>query len=499
LLFNFKNEVSLYLREYNDTLVNWYPWGDEAFQKAKEEKKAIFLSIGYSGSALCRRMREDSFNDKGVATLLNDNFISIKVDKDERTDIDKYYKQIYKLMNGQNCSSPISIFMSENLEPFYSVAYIPTNSKGSLLGFKELLAIIIDKYSNDKSTMIEKGREVLSYIDLKNKKIEATKLNKDILKIIDRHFEELFDRDNGGFGDMPKFLQTSMLDLMLEKYKLTNNKKILDNFLFTLKTMGTKEIFDSKNGGFYRYANEKNWSRPRREKIVYENANIISLYIEAYKITKDDFYKNIATKSIDFILKYMSKDYLFYSNMIEDTLIDNKVITSSNAMMIDTLFNASIIDRRYYDIGVKSLDRLLERYYIDGELYHTTNIKAFLEDYAYLGVALLKAYKITDNREYLIISQTLLNKSIERFYSYGRWRFSKSDILVYDDIYDLTYPSAIATILYLIESISPLIEGDYREFLFKSLELNSYNLMRQPLSSPKMTKVLLLYLVKDNY
>ena len=117
--YNFKNKVSLYLKEYNETLVNWYSWNHEAFKKAKSEKKPIFVSIGYSTSHLCKVMKRESFENEIIANLLNQNFISIKVDKDERPDIDNYFKQIYRLMNGQNCASPISIFVTENLEPFY--------------------------------------------------------------------------------------------------------------------------------------------------------------------------------------------------------------------------------------------------------------------------------------------------------------------------------------------------------------------------------------------
>jgi uncharacterized protein YyaL (SSP411 family) len=495
---NLIDEVSLYLQEYNDTLVNWHRWNKKALTIARNEKKPIFLSIGYSGSLLCKRMKNDSFNDKEIAKILNENFISIKVDKDERVDIDKYYKQVYRLMNGQNGSSPLSIFMSENLEPFYSVAYIPKNTMGNLIGFKELLEIIIDKYKNDKLTLIKKGKEILSHLNYKNNKIEATKFNKNIIDTLDKHFNELFDNQYGGFGNMPKFLNISLIDLMFEYYRVSGNRDILEKALFTLRKIAKGEIYDSNRGGFYRYANEKNWNRPRLEKIGLDNGNIAYLYIKAYKITKDSFFQQIAFKTIDFMLKEMSKDSLFFSNLVENQdgsiFKDTKVITSSNAMIIDTIFSASTIDNSYLSTAIKHIDRVLDEYYINGELYHTKNIKAFLEDYAYLGVALLKAYKITDNQEYLIISQTLLNRAIERFYEYGRWRFSISDIEVYDDIYDLSYPSSISTILYLIEKISPLIEGDYRDILFKTLEMHSYNLMRQPLSSPKMTKVLLLYL-----
>ena len=501
MLLNLENQDSLYLKEYSNTLVNWFPWGKESFQKAKDEKKPIFLSIGYSGSALCKKMKEESFNSKTIADLLNRNFISIKVDRDERVDIDRFYKKVYKLMNGQNCSSPISIFMSEDLEPFYSVAYIPTSPRGNVLGFQELLEVIIEKYKNDKDTLKEKGQEVLSYIESKYKKIEATRLNSTILKTINLHLDEVFDRENGGFGDTPKFLQISILNLILEYYKINNQDKILSKLTFTLENMANREIFDIKRGGFYRYANEKDWSNPRLEKMSYENANITSIYIEAYKITDNSLYRDIAIKNIDFIYNYFYKGSLFGSNLIENRdgsiFIDDKVVTSFNAMIIDMLFLASTIDNRYLNIAVDALDTLLDRFYINGELYHTNNIIGFLEDYAYLGLALLRGYEVTSNQEYLVLTQSILNSAIDRFYNYGRWKFSNSDIVIYDEIYDIDYPSATSKILYLIERISPLVEGDYSHILFKTLEFNSYNLMRQPLSYPEMSRVLLLYLKDD--
>ncbi len=501
MLPNLKNQVSLYLKEYSNTLVNWFPWEEESFKKARDEKKPIFLSIGYSGSALCKKMKEESFNNKIIADLLNKNFISIKVDRDERVDIDKFYKKVYRLMNGQNCSSPISIFMSEDLEPFYTVSYIPIYPRGNILGFQELLEVITDKYNIDRDTLKEKAKEVLSYIEPKDKKIEATRLNSSILKTISLHLDELFDKENGGFGDAPKFLQTSIFDLILEYYKITNQNNILNKLTFTLNSMANREIFDKKKGGFYRYANEKDWSNPRLEKMSYENANITSIYIETYKITNNILYRDIAIKNIDFILKYFYKESIFGSNLVENRdgsiFIDSKVVTSFNAMVIDMLFLASTIDKKYLDIAVDSLDTLIEKYYINGELYHTYNIEGFLEDYAYLGLALLRGYEMTSNQEYLILSQSILNSAIDKFYNYGRWKFSNSDIDVYDDIYDIDYPSATSKILYLIEKISPLVEGDYSHILFKTLEFNSYNLMRQPLSYPEMSRVLLLYLKDD--
>jgi len=265
--------------------------------------------------------------------------------------------------------------------------------------------------------------------------------------------------------------------------------------------MAEGDIRDNKKGGFYRYSTNRDWSKPRKEKMLYDNANISALYLRAYKITKEIFYKDIAFETIDFILQNNSNETLFYSNSLDkddgSIFMDKKIIVSWNAMMIDTLFEASTIDNKYLKKAISMLDTLLENFYLNGELYHTKDNKAFLEDYAYLGATLFTAYKITTDEEYLIISQTILNKAIEKFYQYGRWKFSESYSTLYDDIYDSTYPSAIATIVHLMNKITPLIEADYSQIIFKTLEMNSYNLMRQPLSSPKMTKVLLLYLKND--
>ena len=495
-----KNETSFYLKEYLNTIINWYPWGSKALLKAKTEKKPIFLSIGYSGSKKCKVMREESFITLNIAQLLNENFISIKVDRDERTDIDKYYKQVYKLMNGQNCSSPVSIFLTEELEPFYSASYIGIMPQGNILDFETLLTTVYQKYKDDKETMSQKGKEVLNYIDPKNRTIEATRLNIDISKTIIAHALSLYDNSNGGFGDTPKFLHISTLDLLLDTYEITNNKELLSTVLSTLKNMARGEVYDSKDGGFFRYASTKDWQHPSLEKLSYDNANITLLYLRAYTITEDVFYKKIAFETLDFMIKYMSKENFFYSNVVKNSnnsyFIDRKTITSFSAMIIDALFTASAYEDKYKNIAINALDTLLEQSYPNQMLKHIDNINGFLEDYAYLGIALLNAHSITQNNKYIILAENILNQAIEKFYERGRWQFANSDIPIYDNTHDLLYPSSMATILLLAENISFKIDNDYRQIIFKTLEINSYSLMRQPLSSPKMSKILLKYLKK---
>ncbi len=494
-----KNETSLYIKDYINTDIQWYPYGEKAFEKAKKEKRPIFLSIGYSGSYWCQIMKEESFQNKTIAKLLNDHFIAIKVDKDERTDVDKYYKQVYKLMNGQNCASPISLFLTEDQQPFYSATYIAPYPRGNVLGFEELLNVVIEKYHNDKTTMIQKGEEVLHYLHAQVNSIEATQLDINILNTIKLHSENLLDKDNGGFGTEPKFLHLSTLDLLLETYEYTQDEKLLLNIKFTLNKMIEGEIHDKDHGGFYHYANTKTWALPRQEKMIYDNAYIINILLKAYKIIKDENYKKVAFETMDFLLDQMYRDKLFYTNIFtkdKTLIIDTKIVTSFNAMAIKALFLLSHFDKKYLNIALKSLDTLLERVYSKRELQHSDKINAFLEDYAYLGETLLTAYKISNEKKYLSLSEEIANQAINFFYTHGKWKFSKDMPKLYDDIFDPLYPSSLATMLLFLHHLSFQIESDYNPLVFKTLEFHSYNLMRQPLSSPKMSKLLLRHLKK---
>lgn len=495
-----KKETSLYLNNSLNSLVNWYSWNPESLQKAQQEEKPIFLSIGYSGSYWCEVMQEESFHNETVADMLNQHFIPIKVDKDERADIDKYYKQVYQLMNGQACASPVSIFLTENLEPFYSAAYIAPYPKGNVLGFEELLKVVIDKYAHDKATMIKKGQEVRSYLNPKKLKIEATRLNLSMLYTVQLHAKELFDPEYGGFRAEPKFLHISTLELLLDTYDATQDKELLTMVEKTLQYLYEAEIYDAKQGGFYRYANQKDWSFPRQEKTTYDNALIASLYWRIFQLTQNIFYKSVAQQVVNFMLIDMLEADLFYSNSVVkkngELIIDKKIVTAYNAMMITTLFEMGKTEDQYTQQAIASLDQLLEQAYPHDQLFHTDNIKGFLEDYAYLGLALLTAYRTTQNQRYLILAETLANQSIEQFYDYGFWKFSNDSIVVYDDIYDPLYPSAMATMLLFLHQLSFFMDSDYNQMVFRTLEINSYQLMRQPISSPKMSQVLVRHLKK---
>jgi len=493
-------ESSLYLQEYSNSLIHWCSWGTQALQKSQKEHKPIFLSIGYSGSYWCEVMNLESFNDEAIIKLLNDHFIAIKVDKDERPDIDKYYKQVYRLMNGQDCASPVSIFLTEQLEPFYSAAYIAPEARGNVLGFKNLLEVIKRKYYNDKITIQQKAQEVLTHLNPKKQTLEATRLHIGIVKTITLHAKELFDNQYGGFVGEPKFLQASILDLLLDTYELTHDQELLLLVEQTLTNIYNADIHDSKEGGFYRYANQRDWQCPRKEKTIYDNAMMLSLFTRMYKLSNNEIYKNIALETAEFMLTHMYDRRLFYSNSViknsGEYLIDTKKTTSFNAMAITSLLQSSQLKNEYLDIAIKTLDQLLDQYYPSSRLYHTQNIQGFLEDYAYLGQTLITAYRLTNTPRYLILAETIAHQMIEQFYEYGFWKFSHNEFSVYDDTHDPLYPSAMSIAVLFLHQLSFLLDNDYNKFVFKTLEINSYKLMRQPLSSPTMSKVLLRYIEK---
>ncbi|HEO99379.1 MAG: thioredoxin domain-containing protein [Campylobacterales bacterium] len=578
------NEYSPYLQQHAQNPVDWYPWGEEAFQKAQKENKPIFLSIGYSSCHWCHVMERESFEDEATAEILNRHFVSIKVDREERPDIDKHFQEVYQLMNGRPGGWPTSIFLSQDLKPFYSATYIPDEPRYGMMSFSSLLEVIADKYQSEKKLLIEKADEILGFINSRKEKIQATRLDESIIiRFIDQA-KQLFDHKDGGFNKAPKFPQTSLLKLLLDLHRITGDKEALQMATHSLNSMAKGGLRDLVDGGFCRYSTDDQWLVPHFEKMTYDNALLSELYLKAYHTTGEDFYKIVAFETLDFMLEKMSEDALFYSASDADTegeegkyfvysfekalrsfakagipdkahpalakalhitregnfegkniirvddpayidipyydeaiaalrkrreekhlypFIDKKVLVSWNAMMIKSLFQAGRLEARYLESAKQSLDALLASMYIHSQLFHSTligkepRIHAFLEDYAYLADALIEAYRSTLDETYLISATKLANNAIERYYNNGQWKFSRGEFETRADIYDSSYPSAMAVMLNVLHSLSSLVDIVYKKFVFKTLELHSYDLMRQPISSPLMSATVVRYLKDD--
>ena len=580
-----KNEHSPYLQQHADNPVDWYPWGEEAFEKARKEHKPIFLSIGYSSCHWCHVMERESFEDPNTAKLLNEHFVSIKVDREERPDIDKHFQEVYQLMNGRPGGWPTSIFLTEEGKPFYSATYIPPEARYGMMALPELLQIIADKYANDKKKLVEEADKVLKHLNPDKEKIQATKLDGSIIQRTIDHAELLYDHRFGGFSKAPKFPQASLLNLLLDIYKLTEDATALQMVEKQLKHMAKGGLRDLVEGGFCRYATDNEWHIPHFEKMTYDNAQLSALYLKAYHTTGKPFYKEVAFETLDFMLEKMQAQGLFFSasdadnegeegkyfvytyekarksfkkagipdealdalcdalhitkegnfegkNIVridaphkhhkipyyqeaiaalkkrreekrEYPFIDKKIITSWNAMMITSLFQAARVDDRYLKPANRALKALLERLYVHSQLFHATllgkkpKIHAFLEDYAYLCEALIEAYETTLDEMHLITAQKLANNAIEKFYQNGMWKFSRGEFETDAEIFDSSYPSSLATMVGVLHSITSLIDPVYKKFVFKSLEIHSYDVMRQPVSTPKLSLMVIRYLLDD--
>jgi len=501
-------EHSSYLQRHASSLVDWYPWGEEAFAKARQENKALFVFIGYSACHGCQVMEQESFNAHLTATLLNTHFISIKVDKEERSDIAHYFQKVYQLTNQRPTAWPLCLFLTDEAKPFYATAYIPHEPRYEMMSFSSLLEVTADKYRNEKALLTEKAEEILHFLNPKENAIQATKLDLSIIGRVTEQAKQLFDAQHGGFTQIPKFPQTSLLDLLLDVYEINQEEETLHLALFSLRKMAEANIRDLSEGGFYAYCNDTQWLNPHPVKNTYDNALLSSVYLKAYRVSGDIFYKTVACEIIDFMLQQMSESSLFYASMSTEVdlpaRLDKTILASYNAMMIQTLFKASRLEPTYLEPAITSLDVLLELAYIHSELYHVTLLaqtpktKAFLEDYAYLSEALIEAYECTLDERYLVMATKLVNAAIEKFYVQGTWKYTRGTFEADAEVHDAPYNSPVSTMLSALQRIGSLVDAVYQKFIFKTLERYSYDVMRQPISSPQMTSMVIRYLKDDS-
>ncbi len=309
-------EDSPYLQQHKDNPVDWWPWCDEAFQKAEEENKAIFISIGYSSCHWCHVMEETVFEDTECAAILNESFISIKVDREERPDIDKHYQEVHLLLNRRPGGWPTSIFCTPQNKPFFAGTYIPPESNaGSIegMGFKELTRLIAQKVKENDAQLFKNADEVASFLNHTEHPKEATVLKEDFTKNFMLQAKNNFDTKHGGFSVAPKFPHASTLNTLLTIDRLYNDKSAKAMVTQTLDAMRKGGMYDLIDGGFCRYATDEKWLVPHFEKMLYDNALLTGVYFDAYLTYDDATYLQTAKECADFWYNFMSEDNLFYS------------------------------------------------------------------------------------------------------------------------------------------------------------------------------------------
>lgn len=334
-----KNQTSPYLLQHADNPIHWYPWCEEAFEKAEKEEKPIFLSIGYSTCHWCHVMAHESFEDTTIASLLNENFVSIKVDKEERPDIDSIYMSVCQSLTGSG-GWPTTIFMTPDQKPFFAGTYFPKNARWGSIGFQDLIKTIAQKWKHDRNALLESANQVLSIL----KKEEPSRKKalcspEQIIETALFIYINSFDKVNGGFGQAPKFPSPHNLLFLMHYYEKTNHKPAMEMVDKTLLQMYRGGIFDHIGGGFSRYSTDDYFLAPHFEKMLYDNALLIMTYAKAYELSHNKLYLDIAEQAANYVLNEMtSPDGGFYSAQDADSEgIEGKYYLFEPAEIINVL------------------------------------------------------------------------------------------------------------------------------------------------------------------
>lgn len=315
-------ETSPYLLQHKNNPVDWYPWGDEAFAAAKKLDRPIFLSVGYSACHWCHVMENESFEDEAIAKKLNDNFISVKVDREERPDVDQIYMNAVQVLTGRG-GWPMSMFLDHQLRPFYGGTYWPPKPKLGMPGFENVLDAILDAWKNRRAAIGEQAGQLTDHL----KQLAAgregaggVKLSLDLVTGALGAMSRSFDSTNGGFGDAPKFPHPMDLRGLLRIWRRTGRAEPLDMATLTLDKMAGGGMYDQLGGGFHRYSVDARWLVPHFEKMLYDNALLTTAYVEAYQATGRESYRTVVRETCDFVLREMTgPDGGFYSTQDADS------------------------------------------------------------------------------------------------------------------------------------------------------------------------------------
>lgn len=421
-------EKSPYLLQHAKNPVDWYPWGDEAFARAKQENKPIFLSIGYATCHWCHVMERESFEDEEIAKILNEHFVNIKVDREERPDVDQIYMAAVQAMTGSG-GWPLSVFLTPYLEPFYGGTYFPPTPRYGCPGFPTVLQEIAKIWRKENERVIETGQKLTEAIKRAIETEKGKQPTEEIFKKFFDHAQQIFDDQHGGFGPAPKFPRSEILFLLLRIYQRTGNEQAKKMVEKTLDAMAHGGIYDHLGGGFARYSTDERWRIPHFEKMLYVNALLSKCYLEAYPVTANEDFANVARETLDYILRDMmastggfysaedadsegeeGKFYTWSESELKKILTDNEL---NHFKKIFPLSLASLLDDKYI-LHMDSHTPWSKRY--DDEIqiilkklfeHRSLRVRPILDDKiitSWNGLAIsamTKGYQILDDARYL--------------------------------------------------------------------------------------------------
>lgn len=299
-------ESSPYLLQHANNPVDWFPWGPEAHDKAKREDKPIFLSIGYSACHWCHVMEHESFENEALARQMNEGFVCIKVDREERPDLDQIYMNAVQMMTGRG-GWPMSVFLTPDLKPFYGGTYWPPSGRMGMPGFDQVLSAVNDAWRNRRTQVDEQAGDLTAELERVASQAHAPgELSLEPLKRAETMLERIFDHRNGGFGGAPKFPHPMDLRVLLRRWRRERRDETLGLVTLTLDKMAAGGMYDQLGGGFHRYSVDERWLVPHFEKMLYDNALLAQSYVEAYQATGNADYARIARETCDYVLREMT-------------------------------------------------------------------------------------------------------------------------------------------------------------------------------------------------
>lgn len=316
------DETSPYLLQHAHNPVDWYPWGEEALNLAKELDKPILLSIGYSACHWCHVMERESFENEEIAAIMNKHYINIKVDREERPDLDEIYMSAVQIMTGSG-GWPMTVFLTPDRKPFYGGTYFPPDDRYGRPGFPKLLVAVKDAYQNKRADIDEQAEKLVSHINqISNpESVDDLLLDDKIIEQAFYHYQNRFDSQHGGFGQAPKFPPGMGLILLLRYWKRSGNSRALHIVEFTLEKMARGGMYDQLGGGFHRYSTDEIWLVPHFEKMLYDNSLLTVAYLEAFQATSKPFYREVVEETLDYVLRemYNQQNGGFYSTQDADS------------------------------------------------------------------------------------------------------------------------------------------------------------------------------------
>ena len=449
-----KESSSPYLIQHAENPVNWYEWGPEALEKALQEDKPIFLSIGYSACHWCHVMAHESFENEEIAALMNEHFINIKLDREERPDLDEIYMTAVQMLTGSG-GWPTSIWLTPELKPFYGGTYFPPEDRLGMPGFKRVLLSLVEAWQSQRGKVVESAEEVAQGIQ-KSAKVHSTtgELNGDLLEKAFYNLRHSFDSTYGGFSDAPKFPQAMQLSFLFRYYYKTKEPVALEMAEQTLEKMALGGIYDHLGGGFHRYSTDSRWLVPHFEKMLYDQALLVRCYSEAFQLTKKSIYKYIVRHTLDYVMtKMTSADGGFYSAEDADSEGEegkyyvwdrsdiNDLLGEGAPLFCDIYgvtkdgnWEGKNILNLHYPLETVAQHHHLETKVLSEKLFSMRNIllnarekriRPFLDDKALTDwnslmiTAFINGYKITGNAAYLETAQNAVRFIQKKLYKNG--------------------------------------------------------------------------------